>query len=233
MKKTLSALICGVAVLALSVARPAAAQTRVGLQAGINFADVSAKNESGQKGETSPMAGLRIGLTADIPLGGDFFLQPGAFYVQKGFKQERGGYYGLANDFRVKVSYIDVPLHLLYKPALAGGRLLFGAGPYAAYGTDGTWTAENTILIGDIMTDNKGKTIFRNDYSEGEFGNYLYGKPWDFGLGLLAGYEFGGRISAQLNMQLGIANLEPETSGTRRSGSLYNRSFGLAVGYKF
>jgi hypothetical protein len=83
------------------------------------------------------------------------------------------------------------------------------------------------------MTDSKGKTIFKNDISDGEFGNYLYGRPWDYGLNFLAGYEFAGNFSAQLNIQTGLANLQPKTGEEERNGSLFNKSLGFTVGYKF
>lgn len=211
----------------------ASAQTKAGIQAGINFSNVTAKDENGNEAETSSMPGIRIGLTADIPVVSGFYVQPGVFYTKKGFNQATGGYYGLAEKFEVSVSYVEFPVNFLYKPKLAAGRLLLGAGPYIGYGTGGNWKSDNVILIGDIMTDSKGKTIFKDDYMDGEFGNYIYGRPWDYGLNFLAGYEFLGNFSAQINLQAGLANLQPRTGGEVRDGSLRNRGFGFTVGYKF
>ena len=212
---------------------PSYAQTKIGIQAGVNFANVMSKDENGTEQTTGSIPGIRIGLTADIPVIESFYIQPGIFYSKKGFKQSSGGYYGQANNFEVKVSYVELPINFLYKPKLSGGRLLLGAGPYIGYGTDGTWKSDNVILIGDIMTDSKGKTIFKDDFMDGEFGNYLYGRPWDYGLNFLAGYEFHGNFSAQLNFQTGLANLQPKIGGEKREGSLRNKSLGLTVGYKF
>ena len=228
------ALNIGAAILLLmTICVPAYAQTKVGLQAGVNFAGVTAENESGSKETTRSVPGIRLGLTADIPVVSNFYVQPGIFYASKGFKQAKGGYYGLANNFKVKVSYVELPVNILYKPKLATGRLMLGAGPYVGYGTDGTWKSDNVIQIGDIMTDNKGKTIFKDDVMDGEFGNYLYGRPWDYGLNFLAGYEFLGNLSAQVNVQAGLANLQPKIDGKDRGGSLHNNSLGFTVGYKF
>lgn len=209
------------------------AQTKVGIKAGVNFSNVMLENENGNKGETQTMPGIQLGLTLDIPIAANFFIQPGIMYSKKGFKQKTGGYSGLADNFRVKVSYIEMPINFLYKPDLGDGNLLLGAGPYIGYGLGGTWKSDNTILIGDIMTDNKGRVDFKNDFMDGEFGNYLYGKPLDYGGNILVGYEFLNKLSVQFNAQLGLANLQPKFSEVKRDGSLRNTAFGILLGYKF
>jgi hypothetical protein len=225
--------ICIAILPLMTICVPTYAQTKVGLQAGVNFSGVTAENESGNEETTRSMPGILLGLTAYVPVISNFYVQPGIFYAKKGFKQATGGYYGLANNFEVKVSYVELPFNILYKPKLATGRLMLGAGPYVGYGTGGTWESDNVIQIGDIMTDSKGKTIFKDDFEDGEFGNYLYGRPWDYGLNFLAGYEFLGNFSAQVNVQAGLANLQPKTGGKNRDGSLRNNSLGFTVGYKF
>lgn len=209
------------------------AQIKVGIQAGVNFSNVTVKDANGNKSETGSVPGIRIGLLTELPIASDFFIQPGIFYAKKGFKQETGGYYGLAQNFEVKTSYVELPVNLLYKPSLGTGKLLLGAGPYISYGAKGTWKSDNVILIGDIMTDAKGEITFENDYMDGEFGRYTYGKPWDYGLNFLAGYEFPIGFSIQINAQTGVANLQPESGGEKPDGSLRNRSFGLSAGYRF
>lgn len=209
------------------------AQTKVGIKAGANFTNVMVKNENGSKAETQSMPGTLLGLTLDIPIIQDFFIQPGIMYSKKGFKQESGGYNGLANNFKVNASYIELPINFIYKPELGAGKLLLGAGPYIGYGTGGTWKSDNIILIGDIMTDNKGETIFKSDYMDGEFGNYLYGKPFDYGANLLVGYELFNKLSVQLNVAMGLANLQPKSNGVERDGSLRNTGFGISLGYQF
>ena len=51
-------------------------------------------------------------------------------------------------------------------------------------------------------------------------------------MNFLAGYEFFGRLSIQLGVQLGLANLEPEIDGIKREGKLKNAGFGISLGYK-
>lgn len=175
-----------------------------------------------------------LGLTVDIHVAGDFFIQPAAQYSREGYKQETGGFYGTATNFKVNVSYIELPLNLLYKPRLGTGSLLLGAGPYIGYGTGGKWKSDNDVAIGDMRIGNKGNVIFKKDAMDGgDLDSYTYGKPVDYGLNFLAGYEFFNKLSAQLNAQLGLANLQPDINGVNSMGKLKNTVFGISLGYKF
>lgn len=150
------------------------------------------------------------------------------------FKQDGGWLAASGNEFKAKASYIEVPVHLVYKPQFGIGNLLVGAGPYAGYGTGGKWEAEGRIVVGDIvLSESYGEVIFKNDVSDGEFGNYLYGKPWDYGTNILIGYEFLSGLAFQFNAQIGVANLKPKVGGTTRDGSMRNKGYGISVGYRF
>lgn len=208
------------------------AQTEVSIKAGANFSNVVLEDEAGDRKDTRFSPGYHVGVSVDVPVGGDFYIQPGALYSRKGFKQEDSAFAGSGNPFRVTVSYIELPLNFLYKPRLGSGRLLLGAGPYLGYGTGGSWEADDSIVIGDIIHEDHGDVIFENDIRDGEWGTYLYGKPLDYGANFIAGYEFFDKFSAHFNVQLGLANLQPEVDGTEPEGTFRNVGFGLSLGYK-
>jgi hypothetical protein len=227
-------LIATLTAFLFSISLSIHAQTTVGVRAGLNFAGVRLVDENGKKQDTEAIPSFQVGLTVDIPLAADFYVQPAALYSGKGFKQDGGWLAAPGNEFKAKASYIEVPVNLLYKPHLGIGNLLIGAGPYVGYGIGGKWKAEGQIVVGDIvLSENYGDVIFKNDVMDGEFGNYLYGKPWDYGANILIGYEFLQKLTLQFNAQFGIANLEPEVSGTTRDGSVRNRGYGISVGYRF
>lgn len=210
------------------------AQTKVGVRTGVNLSNVSLVDENNEKQDTEPMPRFQIGLSIDIPIISDFYLQPAVLYSGKGFKQVGGWLAGSENEFKAKASYIEVPVNLLYKPQFGRGRIIVGAGPYIGHGTGGKWEADGQIPVGDIvLSENSGDVIFKNDVSDGEFGNYLYGKPWDYGANIIIGYEFLERLSAQLNAQFGIANLKPKVGGATRDGNIRNKGYGISVGYSF
>lgn len=211
------------------------AQTKVGLRAGVNFSNLNHENELGKKTTTQSVPGIQIGLTADVPLAGSFYLQPGLLYAKRGFKEEAGGTLGYGNNFEVKADYFEVPVTFLFKPELGNGKLLMGAGPYVGFGTGGNWTSDSQVIVqGDIMIGNKGDLIFRNDgFEGGNLESYNYGRPIDYGAGFLLGYEHKTGIYLQGNAQLGVANLQSRYGDFEPKGSKRNSNFGISVGYKF
>lgn len=226
--------IAGLLFTASVFVHTVSAQTKLGIRAGINLSGLHLTDEQGDKQETGMIPRFQIGLTVDIPIGSDFYLQPVALYSGKGFKQDGGWLASPDNEFKATASYVEVPVNLLYKPELGNGNLIVGTGPYVSYGTGGKWEADQGhIGIGDIMIEPHGDVIFKNDVADGEFGNYLYGKPWDYGVNFLAGYEFLQKISVQLNAQFGIANLKPAVGGTERDGKIKSIVYGISFGYRF
>ncbi|MGO3108137.1 porin family protein [Sphingobacterium sp. JB170] len=210
-----------------------AAQTKVGVRAGMNLSGVHLVDEQGDKQETGMIPRFQIGLTVDIPIATDFYIQPAALYSGKGFKQDGGWLASSDSEFKATASYVEVPVNVLYKPQIGNGNLIVGAGPYVAYGTGGKWEADQgQVAIGDIMIEPHGDVIFKNDVADGEFGNYLYGKPWDFGVNFLAGYEFLRKFSVQFNAQFGVSNLRPDVGEAKPDGKLRNTVYGISVGYK-
>lgn len=209
----------------------ASAQTKLSVQAGFNFTNVSyTLGDKKQDPEAIPR--FQVGLAADIPMLADFYLQTGLAYVGRGFKQQ-GGWAAEEHDmFETKVHYLEVPVAIAYKPNLGIGRLLLSAGPYLGYGLGGKWKTDGSIIMGDIIYDRtKDKVIFKKDAKDAEFGNYLYGKPLDMGLTFGIGFEFLEKFTAKLQLQQGIRDIYPDEGGKDGYGSKYNKSYGFVVGY--
>lgn len=230
-KKSLLSLLLFVLINTINLA---SAQTKIGITAGLNFSKMRIEDENGNTENTQAIPGIVIGLTVDIPVINDFFVQPAILYARKGFKQETGGFYGSTDNFKVKADYLEVPVNVLYKPQLGSGHLLLGAGPYIGYGTGGKWKSDDDAVFDDMVIGNKGDVIFRNDASEGgDMASYTYGRPFDYGANFLLGYEFLNHLSLQFNARVGLANLQPEFGGFQPEGKLKNSSLGISLGYKF
>ena len=190
---------------------PALAQSDItfGIRAGVNFQNLNGKDMDGDKLENDLKTGFNAGINAEIPVGIDFYLQPGLLFSTKGAKYDFQG----TETTRI-ISYLELPINFLYKPELGEGHLLLGFGPYAAF-----------ALGGKI----KGAG---NDIDM-EFGNEVgETKPFDAGANLLAGYEFNNNLSFQLNAGLGLINMYNRPDGDSES-SLKNTGFGVSLGYRF
>ena len=194
------------------------AQTKFGIRAGAQLFNTNAKDINGNKMDNTLKFGFHAGLTADIPVAPDYFIQPGLLYSRKGANHD------YANSESI-LSYIEVPVNFIYKPSLGNGKLLLGFGPYFGVLLD----AKMEHVGGDETEAEITNQIPANAPATG-----YYVQRTDAGANFLAGYEFSRKFSVQLNAQLGLANIAPEdlrVANDKSNGK--NTGFGLSVGYKF
>ncbi|MEJ7737283.1 MAG: porin family protein [Chitinophagaceae bacterium] len=194
--------------------------TSFGIRAGVNFQNLNGKNSNGDKLENDLKPGFHVGVNADIPVATDFYIQPGVLFSTKGAKVP-----STTNESKINLSYIEVPVNLLYKPAFGTGRLLLGFGPYVGYAIGGKVKPDN---------GNDFDIKFQNSVSLAELrtGGY-FSRRFDAGANFLAGYEFSSKFSAQLNAQLGLIKTNPDyESISNDKTSIKNTGFGLSLGYR-
>ena len=175
----------------------------------MNFQNLNGKDSDGDKLDNELKTGFNAGVNAEIPVGIDFYLQPGLLFSTKGAKYDFQGV-----EATQTISYLELPVNFLYKPELGEGRLLLGFGPYAAYAVGGKIKGGGTDI-------------------DMEFGNEVgETKPFDAGANLLAGYEFSNNFSFQLNAGLGLINMYNRPTGDSET-SVKNTGFGVSLGYRF
>ena len=197
-----------------------------GLRGGVNFQNINGKQFDGDKLELNMVTRFNAGVVIEIPVAPEFYFQSGLLYTTKGAKAPEG-YLAPVTTVEYKLSYLELPLNLLYKPLLGTGHLLLGFGPYIAYGLGGKAKFETPIgsTKEDIVFDNE---FTRND----QYGQYF--KRLDFGGNLFFGYELSNGISLQLNTQLGMAKINADnTTYPEEKTSFKNTGFGLSLGYMF
>ncbi len=137
-----------------------------------------------------------------IGVGGEYELSPNIF-LQSGLFFSTKGYKFKSE--KTNANYLQLPLHLAYKiDATPGTKIVLHAGPYIAYGVGGK-------ILGEVNTFDKD----------------LGFKPFDTGLGLGVGAEFG-RILVDLGWDMGLVNISRASLGSIKTQNAY-----LSVGYKF
>ena len=189
--------------------------TSFGLRAGVNFQNITGKDEDGNKLENDLLTGFNIGINAEIPLAPQFYFQPGLLFTTKGAKSE-DLILGQTIKGKINISYVELPLNFLYKPMLGQGRLLMGFGPYVALGVGGKATYEGggSSLSEDIEFK---KTVKLSDPDD-----VFYVRPMDAGANLLFGYQFG------------LTKINPEYEGASNDRTeAKNTGFGISLGYRF
>jgi len=200
--------ILAVAIASLfTTAMFAQSKTTFGIRAGVNFQNLNGEDENGDKLDNKLKTGFNAGVNAEIPVGIDFYVQPGLLFTTKGAKANVG-------DSKINLSYLELPVNFIYKPELGEGRMVLGFGPYAAYAIGGT------IKAGSVESDI-------------EFGDQpAETKRFDAGANLLAGYEFSNKLSFQLNAGLGLLKINNRPDSDTKS-SVKNTGFGVSLGYRF
>jgi hypothetical protein len=223
--------VIGLAVLSVTAMK---AQVSFGVEAGPNFQNMVGKDSDGDKVTNGLLVGFHVGVTAGIPVAPDFLFQTGLLFSQKGSKNNggliptkaAGGDYNTTT----RISYIELPLHLLYRPELGSGRVLVGFGPYVAYGIAG----KQKVDYGNLPTMEQ-KIKFRSEIPLVDYWDIenAYYRGFDAGADIFAGYEFDMGLFVLLKTQLGLLNMITDVRDWEGESNLKNTGFGLSVGYNF
>jgi hypothetical protein len=201
--------------------------TTFGIRGGINFQNINGKDQEGNKLSNDLVTRFNIGVNAEILVGTDFYFQPGLLFTTKGARNKQV-VLGQEIISTVNLSYVELPLNLIYKPALGMGHLLLGFGPYVSLGVGG-------IVKYEEGGSNQHQDVkFKNEVQASDANDVAYFKPLDAGANLLVGYEFSNKLSFQLNTQLGLIKINPQYEGAVDDKSSFkNTGFGVSLGYRF
>ncbi len=166
------------------------AQTRFGLKAGFNLADVEAEPDPDP--DTKMLPTFQLGVIADIQVSKYMTIQPGLLLSGKGFRYK---FDFLGEDITATSNpfYFQIPVNLMFQ----NNQVYFGAGPYVGLG-----------IIGNSKAKGGGESV-SEDLSFGNSNDDNYG-PLDFGLNLEAGVKLSGSFRLGLGYGLGFANVLPE-----------------------
>lgn len=221
MKKLITVATC----IALIVVGHAQKRTTIGFRGGYNLYTIHGRNADGSNFWLKTEDGFNLGADIEFPIAKNVYLQPGLTYNQKGANFKNYNYMGQTFHGDVKLSYIEVPVNIVYKPAVGTGHLLLGAGPYVGRGTGREAGVDQGMY----------HVRFTEDVSSAELEQTpFYYRPWDAGANFLAGYQFANNLFAQLNGQIGMKRINPSVNG-QWDGKMKHRTagFGMSIGYRF
>lgn len=196
-------------IVMLAVVTGVSAQLNLGIKGGVNMSNYYGDELT----EKNVKIGFHVGLAADYEFIPGSALQTGLFFTTKGLKTEDTNWDA---EYSENLMYLQLPVHYAYKMDVTPGtRIVFHAGPYVAYGIGGKRNAS----IGNIDADWDVDNIFGDAMTQ-------Y-KPFDAGLGLGVGAEFG-PILVDLGWDMGLVNISNADNGDIKNQNAY-----LSVGYKF
>ncbi len=198
-----------VAMLAMVTA--VSAQMNLGVKGGVNMSNFYGD----ELNDNNVKIGFHIGLAADYDFTYNSAIQTGLYFSTKGAKYSVGGD-NSSVEATANPMYLQLPIHYAYKlDVTPGTRIVFHAGPYAAFGVGGK--SKLSASIGDSGAALESEV----------FGDDGLLKRFDAGVGLGVGAEFG-RMLIDLGWDMGLVNLSQIDNGNIKNQNAY-----MSVGYKF
>ena len=200
-----------------------------GAQASILSSTASYQNTDNTAGSSNPSSsvssviGFRVGGFVNIPFNESISFSPGLNFLSKGAKITLSSS-TFTDENTIKASYIELPLNFYYT-GLKGFK--FGLGPVLTYGIGGSYTLNETSILGN--TSASGNVKFDGDGNAQDNNAHL--KALEFGANFIAGYKITSHLSASLLYNTSFTNSAPEVTGFTTN---YKTSYlGLSVAYQF
>lgn len=209
-----------VAILTVSTTFALPQKTTFGLLGGAGFQNMNGTDNAGNKLDYKLITCFHAGIHLFTPIAPEFWFQPGLLFSTKGANNK------VANpDVKYRLSYIELPLNIVYRGEMRDGSVMLGFGPYMAFAVGGKVIFEN---------DARQDIVFTTVVETTDDPLATYFNPFDAGVNLFAGYELDSGMFFQLNTQLGLLKINPEDKrisiGDKK---IRNTGFGLSVGYRF
>jgi hypothetical protein len=181
--------------------------------------------------------GFQAGLMADIPITDRLSVRPKLLYSTKGYRLDPRPLLNLFNtafgiealdlpDSLVQpavVNYLELPVQLMYGFDVGPGRIVLGAGPYAAYALSGSFGGQAITFAPETPRLDYGATL-------------SVGYELPMGLTLSAYYSHGmanlaGNTPTNGSLDPNDPEFNPSLSVS--GGTFANRTFGFTVGFFF
>lgn len=231
--KTQSKIATLIAVLVIGFSSMVSAQgVSFGIRAGFDMQNINGKDYDGDKLTNKLIPAFNAGLNVEIPIAPEFYVQPGLLFSTKGAQVAEVNGSVIEGTSKLHLSYIELPINFLFKPALGNGNMILGFGPYVAYGVMGKNKVDGTILGVNVNKDFDVK--FQGTVDSSDPVDQVYVRPFDAGANFIIGYETAMGFSAQLNAQLGLLEMMPEYAGIdMKKATQKNTGFGISIGYRF
>lgn len=183
-----------------------------GAEIGPNLSGAFLAKSPSTKVKGSPDIGIEVGVFAELPLSTDFSFRPRLQFSNEGYTAKLYG-----DKYPIRMSFVKLPLDVIYHSHLGGNKWFFGAGPYVAMGLGGHYNGQGL----DKQTIHFGSDPDNDQAKRG-----------DVGIDLLAGYKLMDNIVLSADLNAGFVNILNEAYwGAGCSSRTIN--FGITGAYVF
>ncbi len=158
--------------------------------------------------ESNMKVGASLGGFMKMEFSENFALQPELLFHYKSSEMKLG-----SNKTDYEYWGAEIPIYAVGQMAMGNGKGFIGVGPYVGFGIDAKYkTGDMDLYEKDKVTDK------------------AYLNRWDFGVGVMLGYEFNNGFLVNAGYQMGlIDNLD----ANKDNATMRNQTISLGVGYKF
>ncbi|SHM42008.1 outer membrane beta-barrel protein [Chitinophaga sp. CF418] len=211
---------------------PLHAQVSLGLRGGYTLSATQIKNSQGYKsnslGTNSQLTSLHADLIINVPVYKRLYFQPLVRYITKGaylrpLPSKQGIFVESAN--QLKLHYLEVPLNMVLKFPVSLGKIVVGAGPYVAYGLNGTYDLD-LMYNGSVVSTDSHSIEF--NYKDRGIAPGAQLRRFDAGADLMFGIEFNNLMVFGANLSRGMFNLD-RTSSAKITNSYFSMSLGILL----
>lgn len=201
-----------------------------GIKAGVTFPSISGINNrlsTNYSTDDQSITSFYAGFVANIPLdkasSGNVYLQPGLSYVGKGGESviTSSTFNG---DIAIKrtISYLVLPVNLLFGIKAGTGRVIVGAGPYLGVAFSGKTKTSTSGALALLPSSPSNSTSSLKIGSQGDI------RTWDFGIGLQLGYQLANGLSINIGSDIGLTNIDGYAdSGVNTRNQLISAGLGF------
>ncbi|TWW02487.1 outer membrane beta-barrel protein [Chitinophaga pinensis] len=211
---------------------PVHAQVSLGLRGGYTLSATQIKNAQGYKsnsiGTNSQLKNLHADLIINVPVYKNLYFQPLVRYITKGaYLRPLPSKSGLLEESanQLKLHYLEVPLNVMVKIPVSVGKIVFGAGPYVAYGLNGSYDLD-LMYNGTVLSTESHDVQF--NYKDRGIAPGVRLNRFDAGANIAVGFEFNNLMVVGANLSRGYANLD-RTSSAKITNSYFSVSLGFLL----
>lgn len=191
------------------------AQIKIALLGGANASNIRSANI----GSNQSIFGSTAGIAVFVPVGKKMYIKPELQISKRGYKivqKNSGGNANFSEEFKQEISYLELPVEIVYPIKAGNGEFLIAAGPSFGFALKGKQTS-TTVLV-----TNRDERV-----TDIAFGN---------GATQYKRLDIGGRVNVMYVFKNGFllkADYSHSFSNLSNNGEYYNRSFGFSIGYRF
>jgi hypothetical protein len=156
--------------------------------------------------------GLSVGGYTKVEISEHFALQP---EILLHFKNSKMEVKALNSERDFQYFGVEMPLYAVGQKTFGNGKGFIGAGPYVGFGIDARYKAKGVSDVELYKEYNGQKSMMQR---------------WDFGVGAMAGYEFGSRLQIIASWKIGVLNA---MNANKDNDRMLNQTFSLGLGYRF